>query len=614
MDSKLKRALPIVASAYGEQFGVRVTVGGTGAFTDGSRINIPWVEDASMQALVWGYLAHESGHVRDTDFTVFNSLDNPVRRHLVNTLEDPRIEKSIMGEFPGTEASLRAVWAYLCKDSISVDPELNDTARLLNFALMYVRQRQWGLEVSKPHFEAALAQAEEVLPAGFFVRFDALIAQYFDAMRCTADAVSLADAILTVLQEEIEKEEQENACDASESSNKSASDSDDDSGEDGASNGDSGNSDQDSLGGASGSGEGEADNPGQNDAAPSDSDEDGETADQGASDSTSDASDSSDGNSDADGNDTQQQGGGGASEHSKFDQMMAESDVPADVIEQLTEALSEHAEQEVHASDGNDRPYGTVETDVGEQIDSSQHAGLMDEQCGDAISEGVLSSSKLRAQITGLLQAQTRSIRSVREEGTRIESRRLARAMAGERKIYKHKESGKRIDTSVHVLLDCSGSMYRIQPIANSAAVSLALAVNAIPNADIAVSAFGLYDAVNPIIRRKQPVRSNLDRFKVGAHGGTPMGEAMLYGARELAMNSNRARKVLIVVTDGAPNNGDLVSYVTRLCGDSDIDVYGIGIQSDAVSRFFRNNVVISSVNDLQGALFNIAREFLRVA
>jgi len=615
MDLKLKRALPIVASAYGEQFGVRVSVGGTGAFTDGSRINIPWIEDAAMQALVWGYLAHESAHVRDTDFEVFNSLHNPVRRHLVNTLEDPRIEKSIMGEFPGTEASLRAVWAYLCKDPVSVDPELNETSRLLNFVLMYVRQRQWELEVSQPHFDAAKAQAEEVLPQGFFVRFDALIATYFDAMRSTADAVSLADAILTVLQEEIEKEQQENPGDPGDSSSDSPSDSDDDDGESGASDGDSGDSDQDSLGGASGSGEGEEDSSGQGNAAPSNSDEEGETADQGTSDSTSNASDSSDGNSDADSDGTQQQGGGGASEHSKFDQLMAEENVPADVIEQLVEALSEHAEQEEHASDGEDRPvYGLINTDVGEQIDSSQHQWLMDERCSDAISQGVLSSSKLRAKITGLLQAQTRSIRSVREEGTRIESRRLARAMAGERKIYKHKESGKRIDTSVHVLLDCSGSMSRIQPIANSAAVSLALAVNAIPNADIAVSAFGLHDAVNPIIRRKQPVRSNLDRFKIGAHGGTPMGEAMLFGARELAMNTQRARRVLIVVTDGAPSNGGLVSYIHRLCDDSGIDVYGIGIQSDAVNRYFKNSVVIQSVDDLQGALFDIAREFLRVA
>jgi cobaltochelatase CobT len=61
--------LPIVAAALGRRFGVAVGVGGTEACTDGRHILIPDVgDDPTARALAWGYLAHEAGHVRYTDF------------------------------------------------------------------------------------------------------------------------------------------------------------------------------------------------------------------------------------------------------------------------------------------------------------------------------------------------------------------------------------------------------------------------------------------------------------------------------------------------------------------------------------------------------------------
>ena len=41
MNHPLKNALPIVAAAYGEKFGVKVLIQGQDAFTDGERIVIP---------------------------------------------------------------------------------------------------------------------------------------------------------------------------------------------------------------------------------------------------------------------------------------------------------------------------------------------------------------------------------------------------------------------------------------------------------------------------------------------------------------------------------------------------------------------------------------------
>ena len=92
------------------------------------------------------------------------------------------------------------------------------------------------------------------------------------------------------------------------------------------------------------------------------------------------------------------------------------------------------------------------------------------------------------------------------------------------------------------------------------------------------------------------------------------MGQAMMYGLRELATESRRERKVMVVITDGAPNDGEVVQYVNRLCDRANVDVYAIGIRSYAVQRYFKNAEVIQQVEDLNGSLFALAKQFLKAS
>ena len=74
MDKTLRGSLPIVAGAYGDSFGVRVVCSGSSAFTDGTVITIPFLDEVKgedLYVLVYGYLIHESAHIRSTDFGVF---------------------------------------------------------------------------------------------------------------------------------------------------------------------------------------------------------------------------------------------------------------------------------------------------------------------------------------------------------------------------------------------------------------------------------------------------------------------------------------------------------------------------------------------------------------
>jgi Mg-chelatase subunit ChlD len=176
--------------------------------------------------------------------------------------------------------------------------------------------------------------------------------------------------------------------------------------------------------------------------------------------------------------------------------------------------------------------------------------------------------------------------------------------------VFIQREEAKRLDTAVHVLLDRSGSMEYIQDIANQATVSMAMAVSSIPKCDVAVSTFpGERGHVSPMIARGQPVRPNLCRMDIVSYGNTPLAEAMLYAARELA-TSNRQRKVLIIITDGEPNNGTAVRYMNDILSPH-VDTYAIGICCDSGQDYFNNRSEIKDIKELQSALFDIAGRVL---
>jgi cobalamin biosynthesis protein CobT len=212
--------------------------------------------------------------------------------------------------------------------------------------------------------------------------------------------------------------------------------------------------------------------------------------------------------------------------------------------------------------------------------------------------------------LLGLLAAKSRQQDRLHTRGKRVDGKRLTRIANGDTRVFIKRDEKQQVETSVHLLLDCSGSMHSIQHIANQATTSLALAVSSIPKCDIAVSMFpGIGGDVSPMIRRGQPVRAVLNRLDVSSTGGTPLAQAMLYAARDLA-SSKRPRKVLIVVTDGEPQNPGAVHYMNQLL-EGYVDTYAIGIDSTAVSSFFKNWSVISDVKELQNALFTIAGKFL---
>ena len=558
LQTSLEKSLPIVAAAYGEQFGVKIVLSGKDAYTDGNTIVLPLLKSKSdLRDVLFGYLAHESAHVRDSDFDTLKKCKNQSEKSYTNIIEDIRIEQLIQDVFPGTRFTLDAMWTYVVDQGMSppAPSEDNEGTQLHQYLLHRLRSEVLHRESSTLLAESSQQVMEQTFPLGFFVRLDGLFAKYLDKLTCSDDCLKLARAIIKALKDaEEEKQNQEETQDSDDSSN----------------------DDQNQTADQS-----------------DDADQDASTPSPGQTDS------SKDGDADQDDGDPQQSNDDASGGTSLHESLINETDLPEDAISQLSEQLAEQAQED---NDGD--PIAINTSSVGSDASNNgETSGLQ---------TGILASSAIRSQLQGLLHAQTREQQWLHTSGKRVDGKRLTRLCSGDSRVFIKRDEMRRTDTAVHVLLDASGSMHRIQDIANQATVSLALAISSIPKCDIATSMFpGVGGDVSSITHRGQPVRSNLGRFAVDSSGGTPLAEAMLYAARELAV-SRRQRKVLIIITDGAPNSGSEVRYMNSLIA-SHIDIYAIGINSTAVSNYFENWSVIKDVKELQKALFQIAGKFLEL-
>lgn len=568
-NSTLLNAYPIVAAHYGEKFGVNVITGAARAETNGDTIRLPAVsDDYPNKDVLWGYLTHEAAHVRYTDFAVWNAVpeSESFRLSLLNVLEDVRIEDAIMSRFPGVRMDLDATVAYMKESNrFRTVTAKDEPARILQATLLY-RLRNAVLQQDTADLADCAERAlQSVFPAGVHTRLG-LLMRRASTTRSTADCLQLTDDILKMLEEEAAKEEEK----SSETKN-------------------SEKQDQDETDESSGSGESDkTDDQGEQlqDAA------DGS----GSTDTPSESSDSSgDGAADS------------TSETQESPQLAAikaalnagDDDLDEDAFASLAQELNQEAE---NCSSGD---YATVP--VSREVDG-------DAILGRQLLQTVQSTtSKLRSQLMGLVQAHQRSKESVKRHGRKLSTKRLTRIVCGDTRIFTRREDRLKANTAVHILTDLSGSMAgQPEEVARESSLSIALALESIPGVNPAVTYFCGFGGtpVLSAVKHGESVRRSADKFACFAHGGTPMAEGIWHAAFQLSKQTE-PRKVVVVITDGDPNNANASHKVIELCERSGIECIGIGIQHRNVSRFFRRHIVIDSVDELRTTLFKLMRDTL---
>ena len=549
MNHPLKNALPIVAAAYGEKFGVKVLIQGQDAFTDGERIVIPTAnpDDPHYQQIAWGYLAHEAAHIRHTNFEMVQKASpKPIRKALLNIIEDVRIENELAKDYPGTRRSISQVIEYMVDtQQMCVPEQLEPASNLQAWLLFRLRCHFLGQKALTPLYQAVDERVRQLFPAAAMSRLSAMLTAV-PSLVSTGEVLKLVDAIVSMLEEESRPPQDESDADGG-----------DDIGQD-ASNYSNNSSDSQTP---------EADSSAMGDAA--------ETGD-------SDHSDQAD----------------------NLRQALEASaaQFEPDTFAQVAEVLSEQAEGHQGVT-----PLS---------LPQAEHAMLGDEAI---LTLSASESAQIRARLRGMVQSSQDNRNHAKRHGLRVATHRLAASQAGESRLFIQRQPRIAPNAAVHLLVDISGSMgkpigegnRKYFHVANEAALALAMALEGIPGVVPAVSYFpGIHQEVSIALLPKQSVRHRAACFDQKPRGCTPMAQAMWFAANSLLAQKQK-RKLMIVLTDGDPDDWAATHDIVDRCRRSGFELLGIGIQTRSVEKFFPQSIVINDVKDLKRELFEVTQQLL---
>lgn len=118
---ELTHEISTTTAIFGRSKDIQVVLEGNSAYTDGSTIVLPSLPDTAeiskeTAMIIRGYVDHEAGHVRHSDFDVIASIDKDGKsnlRKIHNCLEDVWMEKKVIEEYAGAEKNIRSVAEFV---------------------------------------------------------------------------------------------------------------------------------------------------------------------------------------------------------------------------------------------------------------------------------------------------------------------------------------------------------------------------------------------------------------------------------------------------------------------------------------------------------------------
>ena len=225
--------------------------------------------------------------------------------------------------------------------------------------------------------------------------------------------------------------------------------------------------------------------------------------------------------------------------------------------------------------------------------------------------EALQSCNALRQRLHGVLQAQALRRYAIGRRG-RLHPASLHRLSVGNPRIFRRESVQSGLNTAVHILLDCSGSMSGLPiKLACQSCYAVAKALEGIKGVNPAVTVFPAISrvaAVFPLVRHGTKVS---DAFAVSASGGTPLAPALWWVLQTLYAQAEN-RKIILILTDGVSDAVQPCEYAIRQAERLGVETYGIGIKSNAVSQFLTNRSrVIAALSELAPAMFELLQTAL---
>jgi cobalamin biosynthesis protein CobT len=576
------RALAMLASIIGRRHGIEVVfdAGVQTAATDGKKIFLPLISDLGNDdhvALIEGLLDHEAMHVRFTDFSVKLGTYGPIVATLTNLFEDVWGEREQAVVYPGCARNIRKSMQVMIEMGLYKGPDADisneaPASILVNWLINGLLARWYGLDEL------------QVFTAQYRVHVDAVlgkdladdiwtIACKVDGISSTKESQKLALSIVNLLKKKAKEQPEQGQPEQGQP--------------------EQGQPQQ----GQPQQGQPQQGQPQQG------------QSQQGQSEQ---------------GQSEQGQSEQGQSEQGQSEQGQSAQGQPSDAPSSpsaLESILSATADQ-IAAGDMGTRICAALASEKkggrASNIDPAELAVEMSGSAGGQMirlrprqkvdtvldersrlrQEAAFTASRpiavrLGNRLEDVLQARTDSVVLHKRSGRKLSSRRTPGIALGKLDVFRNEEEGLELDTAVSLLVDASGSMsdnfegYRtgatdegsriVSALAVSIAAALALDKHAIP---FEVACFGQF-----FVRQKsfdEPFRTLKTTYLAEYLGGTLTGCAVAKATTSL-LSRPESRKVLVVITDGDPDNERTSAAMINECRMLGVEIALVFIGNDGV-------------------------------
>lgn len=553
--SVFKQSLPIVAAALGRMCGVEVRFGASVPATDGKTIllPVPEAQDRQKELETLGLLCHECGHVRFTDMTVGRRA-SALEHALDNSLEDVRIESMMSRLYPGAEAMFRAAHVTQVQ-ALAQAKSINERSLVPLFALSAAEERLLRRDWMHELTEKLRGRMQRIFGAELAAEIERLALGVRDA-GSTSDVIEIRKRIVALLRKEQKAVKAREKSDEGKPDDRTQKGKDDD-----------------------GNGVGK-------DEEESSSDHSQGTSSAGESTSSSSAE---------------------GRKLKALEEILKPGGAPILTPLDLSKGLRRMRSDEAPVQ-------SSVEvTGLARPVPGNGELGLF------RFRRARGDSAALRHALTGLVQAQARIGVRIKDRGRKFSASHLARLAVHDARVFEVRRMRKAPNAAVHVLLDMSGSMGMAGgDLALRSSLGLVLGLEGIRGVNPALTVFpgsacGQPDlAACPVLcHGERLIRVDARELgRIEPWGGTPLHHALL--AAGIALSACREeKKVLIVITDGCVPALQCRSLVEDL-EKAGVVLAGIQIgESNHLLNLIPSSVLISSIDDLKGRLFELARQLL---
>jgi cobalamin biosynthesis protein CobT len=561
------RALAMLASIIGRRHGIEVVfdAGVQTAATDGKKIFLPLISDLGNDdhvALIEGLLDHEAMHVRFTDFSVKLGTYGPIVATLTNLFEDVWGEREQAVVYPGCARNIRKSMQVMIEMGLYKGPDADisneaPASILVNWLINGLLARWYGLDELqvftaqyRVHVDAVLGKdlADEIWT----------IACKVDGISSTKDSQKLALSIVNLLKKKAKEQSEQGQPEQGQPQQ-----------------------------GQPQQGQPQQGQPQQGQPQQDQSEQDQSEQDQPQQSQSK-----------------QGQPGNVPASPSALESILsasADQIAAGDMGTRICAALASEKKGgrasnidpaelavEMSGSAGGQmirlRPRQKVDTALDERSRLRQEA---------AFTASRPIAVRLGNRLEDVLQARTDSVVLHKRSGRKLSSRRTPGIALGKLDVFRNEEEGLELDTAVSLLVDASGSMsdnfegYRtgatdegsriVSALAVSIAAALALDKHSIP---FEVACFGQFFV--PQKSFDEPFSTLKTTYLAEYLGGTLTGCAVAKATTSL-LSRPESRKVLVVITDGDPDNERTSAAMINECRMLGVQIALVFIGNDGV-------------------------------